>query len=168
MGTPRPAPRTMSGRACAFCKISRPGAILQMVLGFVLLGTVASFSKPNTRWRYCGDVQGFVLQVKSVVLDPETVERGKQFTFAVTGNFGHKGGTTNGVTAHVTILYDLGKKVSDAQAGQMRLKGLDVEQLEKRTTLRILNHERPLGTLTHGHLTQQSDKSTLPEHLPAG
>jgi len=100
--------------------------------------------------------------------DPEVVERGKPFTFAITGDFGKQGGKTEGATVHVSILYDLGKKVPDEYASQMRLKGMDVEQLHKHTSLRILNHERPIGTINHGHLTQQSDKSVLPEHLPEG
>merc|ERR1711907_233466 len=132
---------------------------------------VLAFSTPHTKWIYCpssDDPASFMLKVQSVVIDPETVERGKPFTFAITGNFGTEGKTTEGATAQVTILYDLGKKVSDAQAGQMRVKGLDVEQLEKHTSLRIINHERTLGTIRHGHLTQQSEKSVLPTNLPAG
>merc|ERR1711934_216817 len=151
-------------------------AFLLLVFGTV---QVLSFSKPNTEWIYCpqgDDPDDYALKVHSIVLDPETVERGKPFTFAISGDFGadcggkkcKEGGKTPNVTAHVTILYDLGKKVSDDHAAQMRLKGMDVEQLEKHTSLRIMAHERELGTIENGLLTQQSDKSTLPENLPAG
>merc|ERR1711912_82155 len=121
---------------------SRP-ALLCLLLLQSLMMLVQGFSKPNTNWMYCpqsDDPDDFLLKVQSIVLDPETVERGKPFTFAITGQFGKEGGVTHGATVQVTMLYDLGKKVTDEYAGQMRLKGMDVEQLEKHTSLRILNH----------------------------
>merc|ERR1712216_295570 len=126
-------------------------ALFRLLFALVIcLPTVLGFVGGSSKWMYCPsseDPDNFMLRVQSVVIDPETVERGKPFTFAITGNFGTEGQTTYGATAQVTILYDLGKKVSDAQAGQMRVKGLDVEQLEKHTSLRIIHHERPIGTV---------------------
>ena len=43
---------------------------------------------------------------------------------------GKQGGKTEGATVHVSILYDLGKKVPDEYASQMRLKVTCTHALE--------------------------------------